>query len=359
MYVAAGGGGDALAAAIVHRALAGESAGIVATYAWDRLAIDPLPGPRSAADFEDLQPLGRHNHLVTPATRPRPPAGSTLPRLAADLTASLALLDPSSGAVGMRTQLAEVVELHDAEAVIVLDVGGDALARGDEPGLRSPLADGLVLGACIGLDLQTDVLVAGPGLDGELPEDEVLAVTGPTPALRLSEQDIAPFRGSLDWHPSEATALLAAAARGLRGRVEVRDAGLPVALTEQSPAVFSLPLDDVLAVNQLAQDLGATATMTDAEAIARKVCGFSEIDYERAKSARLSSSSRPVAITPKVDSAVRAFEADARARGIDYVTFRRIAEATALGPAAAADLRRYLVETRPEQYAWPIWSLGR
>src|SRR4030095_14530419 len=46
LSVAAGGAGDALAAAIVHRALGHRAPALIATYAWDRLAIDPLPGPR-------------------------------------------------------------------------------------------------------------------------------------------------------------------------------------------------------------------------------------------------------------------------------------------------------------------------
>ena len=41
----------------------------------------------------------------------------------------------------------------------------------------------------------------------------------------------------------------------------------------------------------------------------------------------------------------------------NYVTFRRIAETTNLGPEAAQDLRRHLVNTRPARYAWPLWSV--
>jgi hypothetical protein len=47
-------------------------------------------------------------------------------------------------------------------------------------------------------------------------------------------------------------------------------------------------------------------------------------------------------------------EHDAAARGIDYVTFRRIAEATVLGPEAVADLRAHLVATRPANSHGPV-----
>src|SRR5215510_11207188 len=140
VYVAAGGGGDALAAAIIHRALGHHDPAVIATYAWDRLVIDPLPGPRTPADFAGLQPVGRHNYAITGTTTPRPPSGSTLPRLAADIPDELVLLDPTGGAIGMRTQLQELVTINEADELTVLDVGGDALAQGDEPSLRSPLA---------------------------------------------------------------------------------------------------------------------------------------------------------------------------------------------------------------------------
>ena len=57
--MAAGGGGDALAALFVHRALSpeGERA-VVASYSWDRFILDPQPGPRCPADFYGLGDRG-------------------------------------------------------------------------------------------------------------------------------------------------------------------------------------------------------------------------------------------------------------------------------------------------------------
>lgn len=356
LYVAAGGGGDALAAAIVHRALDDGGPAIIATYAWDRLAVDPLPGPRSAADFTGLEPIGRHNYAITPASRPRPPSGSTLPRLAGDLADTLVLLDPTDGARGMRTQLAELVDFYRPDLITVLDVGGDALAHGDESGLRSPLADALSLAAVTGLDLPADVLVAGPGLDGELTEGQVLASITARPVARLTEGDVNPFRAVLDWHPSEATALLAAAARGIRGTVEVRDAGLEVEITDVSTAIFRLPLLDALRRNRLATQLADTTSIGQAEDITRELCGFCEIDYESAKRGRTATDAGQ-STGSSLDTAIHTFEHDALTRGVDYVTFRRMAEAIGPAPLGALEMRCHLVATRPGQYDWPLWSL--
>lgn len=172
----------------------------------------------------------------------------------------------------------------------------------------------------------------------------------------MLQVDIDPFRAVLDWHPSEATALLAAAACGLRGRVEVRDAGLTVDLTDRSASIYSLSLSDVLDINPLAGALADTTSLDQAEDITRRHCGFSEIDYERAKQQRTTSADRhPSALA--LDTAVHDFEREAAQRGVSYATFRRIAEALRPLRVDAAEVRRHLITTRPDQYQWPLWAL--
>src|SRR5437899_1136684 len=174
LYVAAGGGGDAIGAAIVHAAIGSGGDLHIATFSWDRLLVDPVPGPRDPTWFTGLESVGRWNHRVMPASTPRPLAGSTLPRLSAELPARLYLLDPRGGSRGLARQLTELASLFDAKSVRVVDVGGDIVARGDEPGLRSPLADSLVLASLSDHPLPVEVIVAGAGLDGELSTSCVL-----------------------------------------------------------------------------------------------------------------------------------------------------------------------------------------
>jgi len=361
LLIAAGGGGDALAAAIIHAATGSEPA-CIATLAWDRLLIDPLPGPRSARDFASLRRLTEHVRVITPHTRPIPPAGSTLPRLAAALDAPLALLDPTHGAHGLRLQLRELAAVLAAPHAEIIDVGGDILTTGDDPGLRSPLADALVLSACHELDIPVDVLIAGPGLDGEIPEIDVLARAGTAIATRLRPADVDRCLHVFDWHPSEATALLAAAARGARGTAEVRDSGLPVPLTDHSPNVYRLTYAQALAVNPLAQALRHATSLEEAERITGALCGFSELDYERAKATALREAGsrarhEPHAVTIEdLGHQARIYEHNAAGRGIDYLTFRRLAEALGVSTATAGHLRTHLITTRPAHYLPPIWA---
>lgn len=87
-----------------------------------------------------------------------------------------------------------------------------------------PLADALILAACCELNYSVRLLVAGPGLDGELPADAVRDRLGPF-ALTLTAEHVQPVSSVLEWHPSGATAMPAATARGARGFCEVRDTG--------------------------------------------------------------------------------------------------------------------------------------
>ncbi|MEU3423753.1 DUF1152 domain-containing protein [Streptomyces murinus] len=358
LIVAAGGGGDAVAAAMLDAALYGDDGrAVIFTYAWDRLLVDPLPGPRGAADFAGLASFTPAVWSVPATARPLAPAASTLPRLAAELPHTFALIDPYHGAEGITRQLEELVRHLEPESIDILDVGGDILARGDEPTLKSPLADALTLAACCQVNAPVRLLVAGPGLDGELPAADPHHLLGPL-VHTFTPGDVETVSSVLEWHPSEATAMLAATARGVRGTCEVRDAGLPVPLTDEGPTVHEVDLDEALARNALARSILTTATLDEAEAYSRKVTGSSEIDYERAKSARLKD--QPSApLNPEVIlSWLIQFEAEARSRGVTHTTFRRIAEALGLGGNQRQELGQLLIDNCPEQYDVPLWRIA-
>ncbi|MFE0405798.1 DUF1152 domain-containing protein [Streptomyces nigra] len=357
LIVAAGGGGDAVAAAMLHAALYGdEDKAVILTYAWDRLLVDPLPGPRGADDFTGLAPVTQSVWSVPSEAQPIAPAGSTLPRLAAELPQTLALLDPHHGAEGITRQLEELVSHLAPASIDLLDVGGDILAQGDEPTLKSPLADALTLAACCQVNAPIRLLVAGPGLDGEIPADDLRPLLGNL-VHTFTAEDVETIGSILEWHPSEATAMLAATARGARGICEVRDAGLPVPLTDEGPAVHEVDLDDAVSRNSLARAIMMTATLDEAEAYSREICGFSEIDYERNKAVWLKDQP-PVPLTPEVVlSQLDRFQADARARGITHTTFRHLTEALSLNGSQRDELRRLLINSRPDQYDAPLWNI--
>ncbi|WP_078844339.1 DUF1152 domain-containing protein [Streptomyces achromogenes] len=360
LIIAAGGGGDAVAAAMLHAALYGdEEPGVILTYAWDRLLIDPVPGPRGARDFTGLRPITRTVSAVPAEARPIAPAGSTLPLLAAALPHTFALLDPGQGTVGITCQLEELISHLEPVSIDLLDVGGDILARGDEPTLKSPLADALTLAAASQVNAPVRLLIAGPGLDGELPPDELRPLLGPL-VHTLTAKDVEPISSILEWHPSEATAMLAATARGVRGTCEIRDAGLPIPLTDEAPRIHEVDLGEALSRNSLARALTSTTALDEAEAHSRDVCGFSEVDYERDKAAKRLKDQPLVELDAEsMFRQLAGLDAEALSRGVTHMTFRRITEALNLSGSQLVDLRRLLISERPEQYDETLWRLRR
>jgi hypothetical protein len=329
LYVAAGGGGDAIAAHAIARALHDDRAPAVASYSWDRFVLDPAPGPRQAEDFDGLTQHADACWEVTRATHLRSNARSTLTMGAALTEGRWFLLDPHRGAVGVRDQLDAIADVVGADELVGVDVGGDILTHCDEPGLRSPLADSLTLAALTDASLPAMVAVAGPGLDGELPAALVAERCRSTNALPLvlNVSDFFGVREILKAHPSEATTLLVAALDDIRGAVEIRDSGTRLDLSQQNTGAFFVSSTSACAINPLARALADCQSLGEASATTRRLCGWSELEYEQRK-ATGPAKSRPMEVEAgELARRVSLYAVGAVGRGVTLVPFRRIAEA--------------------------------
>ena len=86
------------------------------------------------------------------------------------------LVDINGGVNGVVEGLEVAIKEFNTDLLVGLDVGGDSLAQGNEPGLRSPLADSIMLAAYAELERRghrTLWAVFGYGSDGELTVDEI------------------------------------------------------------------------------------------------------------------------------------------------------------------------------------------
>lgn len=359
LIVAAGGGGDAITGSALAGPLGVREIPAVMTYAWDRLMIDPLPGPRAASDFTGLDELAPGVLEVLPTTKPIAPAGSSLPRLAEDLPTRLILMDPSAGAVGMAQQIRATAEFFGARDVVLVDVGGDILTDGTDPGLRSPLADQLSLAAAIRSGLPVRVVIAAAGIDGELDAAVIFQWLQRLNAERLPDLTMAETRlihHVFEWHPSEASGLLTAAAAGHRGLVEVRDAGDQVELSDLTPMLFLVDGHDLIDLTP-AGHLCESPSLDQAEQIVRDKTGISEIRYETEKAA---GRDRALTHSPTAEDVklIDRLAGEAVNRGADYVSVRRLAEQ--LGATTIqtfADLTALLAELRPTRYQRSIYRV--
>lgn len=214
-----------------------------------------------------------------------------------------------------------------------------------------------MLAACCQVNAPVRLLVAGPGLDGELPLDEVRNLLGPL-VHTLTAEDAEPVSSILEWHPSEATGMLAATARGVRGICVVRDAGLPIPLTDDGPTVHEVDLDDAVSRNELAHTILSTSSLDEVEAHSREICGYSEIDYECNKAAWLKDQPSAKLDPGTVLSQLDAFQTEARSRGVTHTTFRHLTEVLNLDGSQRDDLRRLLINSRPAQFTAPLWHIS-
>ncbi|AXK32873.1 DUF1152 domain-containing protein [Streptomyces armeniacus] len=277
LFIAAGGGGDPLGAAITAAAL-GVTEPTIATYAWERPEVDPTPGPLGAADFDGLE-RAAEGPLFSPRTRPVGPAGSTLPRLAGDLPGRLVLMDPTAGLRALAEQVFRMASCG-YHRVHVVDIGGDVLTHGDEPTLASPLPDAMVLAACRIAGVDATVYVAAPGADGEVPRSEVVA-RSESSRITPGAYAVEAAGAALSWHPSEASALFAAAIEGERGTVRTVTRSLE--LTDDSAGVRRQTLDGAIGHNVVAQALveKRPGTLEEAADLSAGLTGLHEIERER------------------------------------------------------------------------------
>ena len=310
-----------------------------------------MPGPRSASDFIGLDEsppasIGSPRRRTAAARRIHPPAsGRRTARAATPPRSHPRRGWPRSPNHHRRNHI-------DADHLILVDVGGDALTTGTDDGLRSPLADQLSLAACIRTGLPARLVIAGAGLDGELPAATVverLADLDAEPLPDLDAAAVTPVRHVFRWHPSEASGLLAAAAAGHHGIVEVRDAGDRVHLSAATTRLAWVDAKHAASITPAAH-LSDCDSLDAAQRIIRDLTGISEIDYETRKAARRAQTTvhHPTAADlPAIDEHAAA----AAARGSDYLSIRRLAEllgATTLDAFAA--LIDVVEHYRPDRY---------
>ncbi len=308
-----------------------------------------------------LEEIGVSTFAVSSSAGLRGPGQSRLVLLAGRLQNGLLLLDPRGGSRGVSRQLSELVETLGVDQIRVVDVGGAILARGAEPGLRSPIADSVVLSASSHLDAPVDLIVLGPGLDGELTTVELEErLAGSPPAGNLTAEAVRPYLPPVESIPSDANVLLLAAAMGLRGVAEVRDAGLPLTIDDASACFWILDAAQVASQSRLAEAVSETHDLAGLEAAVLGLGLDSEIDFERRKARRNADSPLLERLEPgPALNELDAYSASARDRGIDVLTLRRIGEVLRLAWPVSQQLARFLQQERPAQYRHGIWRAHR
>lgn len=295
LVVGIGGGGDVVGALATYEScrLAHGAEPRVGGVAWERRPIDPVPGPRSADEIEGAETLAPGVLLATQDTRVR---GREVvfaeSHMAGFLAEPVVLLDISRGPAELASGLAAAVERLGADLLVLVDVGGDALANGSEPGLASPLCDAVVLAAgaraaAAGVPVLGGLF--GIGCDGELTPEEVLerlaevAAAGGLAGMRgLTEPVARRLEDAMRAVPTEASAQAVRCFRGDYGIAEIRQGRRTVPLSPLGALSAYFDVEVALrSAARLAAAVWDASSLEDANDLLHALGVRTELDYER------------------------------------------------------------------------------
>jgi hypothetical protein len=289
-----GGGGDVVGALAVARLC--ESLGtpfVLGGVAWERIPIDPHPGPRPLAEIRGGRPLGDGAVLARPETSTPEGIAFSESRMAAHLGAETVLVDVSRGTAGAAAGIAAAVTELGCDLLVCVDVGGDVLAHGDEPGLASPLCDAVMVAAALRVAGRVKPLLAviGPGCDGELTATEVLGRVAELASAGtwlgtwgLTPEIVAELDAAATLVPTEASLQVVRCARGEVGAAYIRGGRRRVDLGPVGALTFVF--DPVAAPSEafpLAHAVAAAGTIEEGRAALAARGVHTELDYERSR----------------------------------------------------------------------------
>jgi hypothetical protein len=295
LVIGMGGGGDvvgALATAELVRLYDGADP-VLGGLSWERRPYDPVPGPRAAAEIIDAEELAPGILLAGPETRLRErDVFFAESRMAEFLGQRTVLIDINDGAGPVAAGLEQAIAALKCDLLVLVDVGGDVVARGDEPGLRSPLCDAVMLAAGARLSSRGQPVllgIFGIGCDAELTPAEVLARLadvaaggGLCGARGLTGPVADRMEAAIELVSTEASAQAVRAFRGASGPMQIRGGTRTVELTPSAALTFYLDVDiTIKAAGRLARAVADAGSLEEANDALNQLGVSTELDYER------------------------------------------------------------------------------
>jgi hypothetical protein len=291
-----GGGGDVVGALAIARHC--EQLGtpfVLGGVAWERLVVDPVPGPRPVSQIVAGDPLGRCAVLAGPDTATPEGVRFSESHVAAHLGAPTVLIDITEGPGGVADGIGSAAGRLGCDLVVYADVGGDAIAAGGESGLGSPLCDAVMLAGGLRLAGALDAVIAvlGAGCDGELELDEVLGRVAALAAAGawIGTSSVVPavadeLEAAAAETATEASMQVVHCARGVTGTATIRGGRRRVPLGPVGAQAFYFDLGAAAEELPLTRAVLAAGNLQDARDALTKLGAATELDYELERAAR-------------------------------------------------------------------------
>lgn len=259
---------------------------------WERSVFDPVPGPRSLNEVKEVRPLHPYAWLANPNSRTFTGVPFAESKMAGIIGRDILLIDINGGVQGAVEGLEAALKEFQTDLLVGVDVGGDSLAQGDEPGLRSPLADSVMLAAYAELEERGQRVlwaVFGYGSDGELTTEEIEAALqkvakarGLLGAWGLTNKVVSELEQVVQKVPTEASAIPVECARGAWGEKRIRQDKRRVELTPLTTLTFFMSPTVVFhTLSRPAQAVRSSASLEEANQALHAMGLKTELDLER------------------------------------------------------------------------------
>jgi hypothetical protein len=234
-------------------------------------------------------PLGRYAALAGPETATPEGVRFSESHVAEHLGAPTVLIDITEGPPGAAEAIGSAAGLLGCDLVVYVDVGGDAIADGHEPGLGSPLCDAVMIagGLRLGARVDSALAVIGAGCDGELEPEEVLGRVAALAAAGtwIGSSAVRPpiadeLEKAAQASGTEASMQVVHCARGVTGSAEIRRGRRRVPLGPLGAVAFYFDLAGAATELPLVQAMIAAEGLDAANAALRELGVGTELDYE-------------------------------------------------------------------------------
>jgi hypothetical protein len=295
LVIGVGGGGDVVGALAAARFL--EFYGlefVLGGLSWERSVFDPIPGPRTRSEVENVRFIHPRIWMANSKSQTNTGVFFAESRMATLQGREVLLVDINGGVKEVVEGIEVAIKEFQIDLLVGVDVGGDSLAQGDEPGLRSPLADSIMLAAYAGLEKRghrTLWAVFGYGSDGELSVDEIeralsklaaagawLGTTSLTPRIAAELAEV------IKTVSTEASAIPVQCFNGAWGESKIRTDQRRVRLTPLTALTFFLVASKVFdTVSRPARAVCQSTSLEAANDALHAIGIKTELDLEREK----------------------------------------------------------------------------
>lgn len=291
LVIGIGGGGDVVSTIATARLLELLDVEVVlGGVIWIPVPRDVRPGPRSIDELEHVEAIEECIARVSPTSTTIDGIALAEAHVASAVTNEVFALDITAGVEPLASSLESFVADRDIDLVIGVDAGGDALARGDEEGLRSPLTDAVGLSVLAELSVPSILGVIGYGSDGELTQaelqeavaelagaDALVGAWGVTPSIRQEVTQL------LETVETEASRIPIEAATGAFGERSIRGGRRRATATPASVITYYFDPVAVADRSELVTPVRTASTLSEAADRLRQRGLTTEFDLERSR----------------------------------------------------------------------------